>query len=92
MSVEWRQELPTLGIGAWQVAAFVDSGQVTINQRPWQAGLNTASLSGAGTRVVWSSSTAWQARLTAATSLSKAPEITGLKRSTRVWAELVKDF
>ena len=92
MSVEWRQELPTLGIGAWQVAAFVDSGQVTIHQRPWQAGLNTASLSGAGARVVWGHSTAWQARLTAAAPLGKVPEITGLKRSARVWAELVKDF
>lgn len=92
LSLEWRQELQGLATGAWQMAAFVDSGQATVNQQPWKAGLNTVRLNGAGVRLTWVGPEAWQARLTAASPLGKAPEITGVKRGTRVWAELVKDF
>ena len=92
MSIEWRQGLPPLGAGIWQVAAFADGGHVTINQRPWRAGLNSANLGAAGARLMWSSPTAWQARLTVATPWGPAPEITGLKRATRLWLELIKDY
>ncbi|MFZ4650052.1 MAG: ShlB/FhaC/HecB family hemolysin secretion/activation protein [Rubrivivax sp.] len=94
MSVEWRQDLPPLGAaGSLQLVAFADGGRVTINQQPWRVGLNTASLGAAGARLAWSSSpAAWQARLTVAAPWGPAPEISGLKRSTRLWLELIKDF
>jgi hemolysin activation/secretion protein len=45
-SVEWRRDLQVWH-GQWQAVAFVDTEHLTINEKTWTAGTNTATISGA---------------------------------------------
>jgi hypothetical protein len=48
-----RHELGAALQGHWRTLAFLDSAQLTVDKNPWEAGQNTANLSGAGLGLNW---------------------------------------
>lgn len=91
--VEGRMDLPPLPQpvpGHMQLVAFVDAGHVQPNRRPWLAGDNRRTLSGAGVGVNWGDPgnflvRAYYARKLGNESASSAPD-----KSGRFWLQLVK--
>ncbi|MBC7729842.1 MAG: ShlB/FhaC/HecB family hemolysin secretion/activation protein, partial [Microbacteriaceae bacterium] len=94
LSAELRHDLAFTGAGAgqWQAVAFVDSGRVTINQSPWRAGANAASLSGVGLGLNWNGPSLWSARASVAAPVGGASALAGATRGTRGWIELRQGF
>ena len=91
-SVEWRVDLGALWQGQLQAVAFVDSEHITINKNPWAAGLNDASLSGAGVGLDWSGPDQWKARLLLASPVGAKPELLGTTSLLRAWIQISKGF
>lgn len=92
VSAEYRRALGAVGAGQMQFIAFVDSASVTINQKPWAGGSNSASLSGAGLGLKWSGPGQWTAAASVATPLGPVPAQVGATESTRAWLEIGKQF
>lgn len=86
-SVELRYSLNTY----WQLAGFVDHGQVRMNKRPWQAGRNHRSLSGAGVGINWSQG-GWSARTALAWRLGNAEAESAKRRSPQLWLTAMRAF
>lgn len=82
------------GLGQWTAVAFVDAGQVQINQNPWGSGSNQAYISGAGVGLDWQSSAKWHARMYIARALALAPSQLEGSPSTHsnAWMEIGMDF
>jgi hemolysin activation/secretion protein len=55
-SAEWRRDLPAWH-GQWQALGFVNTEHLTINEKPWTNGTNTATISGTGLGVNWTGPT-----------------------------------
>jgi hemolysin activation/secretion protein len=91
-TVELRHELGTVWQGRWQALVFVDSAQVTVNKNPWEAGKNSASLSGAGVGLNWAGPHGWNAKADIAARLGATPELVADTSSVRAWIELDKAF
>ena len=94
LSVELRQVLTAANPawGQWQAVVFADSGHVTINQQPWQAGVNSATLSGLGLGLNWAGPDLWSARASVAAPVGSKTELSGVNRATRGWIELLRGF
>lgn len=78
--------------GPWQGVVFLDSAHVTVNQNPWVAGVNDATLNGAGLGINWAGQKQWGAKAYVATRLGSAPILLAGASSTRLWVELDKGF
>ena len=98
-TVELRHILAEGRFGLWQAVGFVDSAQVTINQKTWVAGANNATLSGAGGGLNWQGpKTNWliptqlHARVYVATPIGPIPVLVGSTNSTRTWLEFGVGF
>lgn len=87
-SIELRYELGQAGSGKLQGLAFWDGARLTVNQRPWVAGANSATLSGAGIGLDWTGLNQWRARAYLAAPLGSTPELVRATDSTRVWTEV----
>ncbi|MGC1172476.1 MAG: ShlB/FhaC/HecB family hemolysin secretion/activation protein [Polaromonas sp.] len=87
-SIEWRYDLGQVGGGKLQGLAFWDGAHLTVNQRPWTTGANSASLSGAGLGLDWTGLNQWRARAYLAAPLGSTPELVRATDSTRVWTEV----
>ena len=78
--------------GQMQLAAFIDTGTVTLNKKPWANGDNRRSLSGFGLGLSWADNDnfvvkAYYARKLGTASASSAPDKNG-----RFWLQAVKYF
>ncbi|MGD0503970.1 MAG: ShlB/FhaC/HecB family hemolysin secretion/activation protein [Steroidobacteraceae bacterium] len=91
-SVEFRQNLPQSLPGAWQAIAFVDSGALRVYQDAFEPGRNTASLSGAGVGLNWSTKSGWAASGGVAAPIGGRPLLAGDEASMRLWVEIHKSF
>lgn len=93
-TLELRHNLGALWGGQWQAVAFADTARVTLNERVWVAGLNRATLSGAGLGLNWSGLEHWNARIYVAQRLGSAPHLaaSGTPPSTRAWVEVSRAF
>ena len=98
-TVELRHMLAEGRFGQWQAVGFVDSAQVTINQKTWVTGINSATLSGVGGGINWLGSKAhWlipsqlHARIYVATPIGTTPVLVGATNSTRTWLEFGVGF
>ncbi len=91
-TVELRHELGNVWQGHWQALVFVDSAQVTVNKNPWEAGKNSATLSGAGVGLNWAGPHRWNAKADIAARLGATPELVADPSSVRAWIELDKVF
>jgi len=60
--------------GDWQVTTFVDSAHVTVNETPWVAGANTATLTGAGVALNWAAPRGVNVRTYVAARIGDAPQ------------------
>ncbi len=91
-SIEVRYDLGQAGGGKLQGVAFWDGAYLKVNQRPWVAGVNTATFSGAGVGLDWTGFNQWRARAYLASPLGPAPELVKATDSTRVWTEVAYRF
>ncbi|MEC5217813.1 hemolysin activation/secretion protein [Actimicrobium sp. GrIS 1.19] len=76
----------------WQAIAFVDSAHVTINKNPWDSGINSAMLSGAGVGLNWRGEANMSVQTTLATTFGTKPVQLDGVGSTRAWVEFGKGF
>lgn len=87
---ELRWNLPTSDL---ELAAYYDTGHVTINQNPWPgAGDNSRTLSGAGVGILVSSQKDYTIRVDYAWKTGSAPVTTEADRKGRWWLLGVQYF
>ena len=91
-SAEFRHNLGVSSYGTWQTILFADSGVVRIYKTVFDAGDNTASLSGAGVGLNWAGGNGWTAALEVARPIGTVPMLVGDAASLHVWLELHKAF
>lgn len=91
-TLELRQDLGTLLQGQWQAVAFVDNAHITLNKNVWTSGTNSATLSGAGLGLNWTSQNQWSASAYVATPVGSTPAMLETMASTRAWLEIGKRF
>ncbi|EJL85289.1 hemolysin activation/secretion protein [Polaromonas sp. CF318] len=91
-SIELRYDLGAAGGGRLQALAFWDGAYLKVNQRPWTAGANTATFSGAGIGLDWSGFNQWRARAYLASPLGTPPELVKAPDAMRMWTELAYRF
>lgn len=76
----------------FQLAAFIDTGSVTINKNPWDNSTNTRALSGAGIGVIWKWDKDSFLRLDYAWKLSSDPAVSDTDRNGRLWLQCTRNF
>jgi hemolysin activation/secretion protein len=91
-TVEYQRDLGTAWQGQWQASAFIDSEHITVNEAPWVAGPNGATLSGAGVGLAWSGPHQWSAKTSVATRIGATPSLITDPSSVRFWLELNRAF
>ena len=91
-TAELRHNFGVSSYGSWQTILFVDSGVVRIYQKPFTAGDNNATLSGAGIGINWAAGSGWSAALGVARPVGAVPKLVGDTASSRLWLELHKAF
>jgi hemolysin activation/secretion protein len=98
-TAEIRHDLWTGPIGQFQAVGFIDSAQVTVNQNPWSASTNRATLSGAGAglnwlgpRLGWVGDSQLRARAFVATPVGPVPALVGKTDDVRAWLEMGMGF
>ncbi|TAN48234.1 MAG: ShlB/FhaC/HecB family hemolysin secretion/activation protein [Methylococcaceae bacterium] len=98
-TVELRHDLGASGFGQWQAVAFADSAQITVNQTPWSAGANQATLCGAGGGINWlgpaldwMGASRLNARAYIATPVGPVPKLVGKTDAVRAWLEIGMGF
>ncbi|MFG6430116.1 ShlB/FhaC/HecB family hemolysin secretion/activation protein [Roseateles sp. LYH14W] len=78
---------------AWQVQAFVDAAQVTVNRKPWDASQpNRARLYGAGLGLEWSNPEGWAVKANIAQRLGKLTPLLDTAARSRAWIQLSKEI
>ena len=87
-SLEWRHDLAQYWQGRWQTVVFADHARVKINQSPWFAGDNYATLSGAGVGLNWAGANGFSGRIYLATRIGAKDDLVSDNSNTRGWAEL----
>ena len=75
----------------WQAVAFWDSEHLTVNRNTWVAGVNSATLTGAGLGLDWSDRE-WSAKAYVATRIDSPPPLVAASSSSRVWVQVGKGF
>lgn len=85
---KYSQTMP----GQMHLIGFVDTGSVTLHKRPWAAGPNTRTLSGAGIGLSWSEANNFLARAYYAVKLGNEQATSAPDKSGRFWIQLVKYF
>ncbi len=78
--------------GAFELAAFIDTGEVRYAQNPWFAGSNHASRSGYGAGINWTGPQGFLARASYARKLGTGPATSAPDRDGRFWFQLIKLF
>lgn len=91
-TAEFRHVLGAVWQGQWQAIAFVDSEHVTVNRRIWTAGVNDATLSGAGAGLDWTGQNQWAAKAYIAVPIGSAPVLLATTNSVRGWIQVSKGF
>ncbi|TAN46583.1 MAG: ShlB/FhaC/HecB family hemolysin secretion/activation protein [Methylococcaceae bacterium] len=92
LTAELRRNLALPLPGLWQAAAFFDHGRITLNSRPWVAGGNHLSLSGAGLALHAMQPDDWLVKFTLAWRVGDEMPSSGPDAAPRVWAQAVKYF
>lgn len=92
VTLEARKRLPIDVSGQVHMAAFFDTGAVTLNQTPWTATSNTRHLSGAGVGLYWTRASNFSVRMFYARKLGDGVALSAPDRSGRFWIQAVKYF
>jgi hemolysin activation/secretion protein len=91
-TLEFQHDLGTAWQGQWQASAFIDSEHITVNESPWVAGPNGATLSGAGVGLAWAGPHQWSAKTSLAARIGATPSLVTDPSSVRLWVELNRAF
>jgi len=91
-TAELRHDFGEMPYGRWQALVFIDSAHIKVNQKPWTAGLNSATLTGAGGGINWTGPYRLAASLYVATPLGSVPALVDSSNSTRAWFEISKRY
>lgn len=91
-TAELRHDLGMAGGHSWQALVFVDSALTTVNKNPWTAGVNRATVSGAGVGLIWTGSTHWRAKAMVAARSGPNTALVANGASTHAWVELKRMF
>lgn len=94
-SLEASYRLPALWAampGSMQVAAFVDTGRVTLNHTPWFPGDNHRNLSSAGVSFIWADDNNFLLKATYAHRLGNEAATSAPDHASRFWIQLAKLF
>ncbi|PUA19125.1 POTRA domain-containing protein [Glaciimonas sp. PCH181] len=91
-TAELRHDLGMIWNGGLQAIAFIDGAYVTINKSPWAAGVNSATLRGAGVGINWVASQQWSAKVSVAAPLGARPALAASTASARVWGQIGYGF
>jgi hemolysin activation/secretion protein len=91
-TAEFQHTLGAAWGGTWQVTAYFDSEHIVVNKNPWVAGVNSATLSGAGLGLNWAGAQQWSAKLQVAERVGAVPTLIHDPSSVRVWGEINKAF
>ncbi|WP_426688171.1 ShlB/FhaC/HecB family hemolysin secretion/activation protein [Rhodanobacter ginsengiterrae] len=78
--------------GQVHLLAFVDTGHININERPWYAGPNSRTLSSVGVGATWEDAGNFSVRTYYARKLGSEPAISAPDRSGRFWIQAIKYF
>ena len=94
LSAEYRHNLPWTWAKKWQLVAFVDSANVTLNSNTWSGvtGANSVTLNGAGVGVNGSASDQWSLKAYLAAPIGSTPALVDSTQSARAWVELSRKF
>lgn len=76
---------------SWQLATFLDHGEVRLNKDAWSDDENHRSLSAAGLSASWADR-GWRIDTVAAWKLGNADPRSDVDRSPRIWAQVVRYF
>jgi len=91
-TAEYQHDLGTAWQGQWQASAFIDAEHVKVNEQPWVAGPNGATLTGAGVGLAWAGPQQWTAKTSLAARIGAVPVLINDPSSVRLWVELNKAF
>ncbi|MES1981688.1 MAG: ShlB/FhaC/HecB family hemolysin secretion/activation protein [Pseudomonadota bacterium] len=92
LNIEFRRDLGMTWHGQWQAVAFVDNAHVAVNRNVWVAGINSATVSGAGVGINWTGTKQWNAKAYIATPIGSTPVLVASTSSARAWIEVSKGF
>ena len=79
-------------IGQVHVAAFVDTGHVTLNHSPWTTANASRELSGLGVGAYWTRSNDFSVKAYYARKLGSEDAQSAPDKSGRFWVQAVKYF
>jgi hemolysin activation/secretion protein len=91
-TVEFQHTIGAAMRGTWQATAYFDSEHIVVNKDTWVAGVNSATLSGAGLGLNWTGPSQWSAKLQVAERVGAVPSLIHDPSSVRVWGEINKAF
>jgi hemolysin activation/secretion protein len=94
LTLEARKQLqlPPSVIGQVHLAAFVDTGRVTLNHSAWTTANTSRQLSGAGVGAYWTRSQDFSVKAFYARKLSSEDAQSAPDKSGRFWVQAVKYF
>lgn len=95
LNLEARYLLPKYSAtmpGQMHLIGFIDTGSVTTHKRPWVAGPNSRTLSGAGVGLSWGEANNFLARAYYAVKLGNEAATSAPDKSGRFWIQLIKYF
>lgn len=75
----------------WQLAAFVDHGEVRENKEPWATGSNHQRLTGAGLGLNWADGQ-WRVQTSLAWRVGGEAATSGSERTPRLWMQVARGF
>lgn len=78
--------------GSLQLAGFIDTGHVKLNEEPFTAGANRRRLSGGGVGLIWGKANDFTLRLALAHRIGNAHATAGTDSQTRGWLQAIKYF
>lgn len=95
LNLEVRSLLPRLSdrqSGQMQFIGFVDTGTATLNKKPWTAGENRRTLSGAGLGLNWVDNDNFVVKAYYARKLGNATAMSAPDKTGRFWLQAAKYF
>jgi hemolysin activation/secretion protein len=92
LEARWQLPKPTAMPGQVQLIGFIDTGRVSIHKKPWEAGDNQRTLSGAGVGVNWFETNNFMVRAYYAVKVGNEAATSAPDKSGRFWIQAVKYF
>ncbi|MCV6613076.1 MAG: hypothetical protein OIF55_20140 [Amphritea sp.] len=90
--LEYQHVISRSESGVFQGVLFADSAHVEVNETPWVAGTNDATLKGVGAGLNWLGPEQWRAQLMIGAVVGGQPALVEDVETSRAWFEISKVF